>query len=1456
MAAAWAWTCGDGATEPPPDQPHPAAVTVSPVAAEITALGETVQLTASVSDQTGQAMAGTSVRWASSGTGVATVSASGLVTAVGNGTTTITAVAGEASGTAAITVDQAVSAVAVSPAADTLQVGASLRLSAEATDANGRAVEEAEFAWESGDTAIAAVDATGLVTALRAGEVEITAVSSGVTGRAALSVVPPAPTTVAVTPDTVVLTALGQSTQFAAEVRDQVGRVMTDVAVSWTSGDTAVAVVDSTASVTAVGNGTTTIAAVAGNASGHAVALVMQSVGSVIVTPAADSVAPGDTLRLLAEALDENGHTVVGADFNWSSSNGSVATVDASGLVRGVAEGTATISAVADSAQGTARITVFNPDRAALEALFYATGGPDWARSDGWLTDAPLGRWQGVVAAGGRVEQLFLYGNQMTGAIPPELGNLVRLESLNLGDNQLTGPIPPELGNLVSLVSLWLPYNQLTGAIPPELLNLTGLKGLSIRDNAGLCVPGTERFGAFVENLESADVSWCSEAEVAVLRALYDGTGGSGWRSRDGWLEGYLAGTWHGLTTDSLGRVTKLDLADNDLEGELPASLGTLGQLVELKLSENPGLAGRLPLTLARVPMQVLQYAGTALCAPAEEPFQSWLASIGTLSGTGQDCEALSDRDFLETLYRTTDGPNWVRSDGWLTDAPVGEWEGITVDSVGRVTRLNLHSNQLAGAIPPELGNLASLESLDLSLNHLAGAIPPELGNLASLESLRLDGNLYGSRLTGAIPPELGNLSELKSLILYRNQLSGAIPPELGNLSRLEQLNLFGNRLTGAIPPELGNLARLESLALSNNHLTGAIPPELGSLSELKRLTLYQNQLTDTIPPELGNLASLEYLRFSGNRLTGTIPPELGDLSGLKSLILDQNQLTGAIPSELGNFESLENLHLSDNPDLRGPLPASLSNVRTLRVLRATGTGLCAPLDPAFQRWLRGLRDSRILKCTGTHAAYLTQAVQSRYVPVPQVAGEEALLRIFVTVADPRGTALPPVRARFYQDDRVVHVADVAAGSHPIPREVNEGSLWASVNTDVPREVMEPGLELVIEVDPNGTLDPALGVAKRVPVEGRLRVDVQEMPVFDLTVIPFLFTTEPDSALIAAVEGMVADPHNHELLGMTADLLPLGEMRVTAHPPVLIAPPQPQDNSSLLSATRAIGRMEGGRGHYMGMARTGRTGIADVGGRFSVSGLSEFTIAHELGHNFSLRHAPCGVRGEDISFPTRDGSIASWGYARRDLPASEPSFAAGTLVPPTVPDLMSYCDPAWISGYHFTKAMQHRLEDAARTAARIASPTPSLLLWGGTDSAGTPFLEPSFAVSAPPSLPDSVGDWIIEGRDAGGSILFTRAFAMAEIADAGEGTGGFAFLLPIRPGWESLASITLTGPGGTTTLDASTDRPMSIWWDAGGQVRAIVRGDLTLAYGETNGLAGTGLNVLFSRGIPSPESWR
>ena len=98
-----------------------------------------------------------------------------------------------------------------------------------------------------------------------------------------------------------------------------------------------------------------------------------------------------------------------------------------------------------------------NLDKAALVALYDATGGHSWRIATNWLSDRPLGEWHGVTTDDNdRVTKVDLRGNELTGPIPPELGNLSNLQSLQLGGNHLTGPIPRELGNLSNLRELGL----------------------------------------------------------------------------------------------------------------------------------------------------------------------------------------------------------------------------------------------------------------------------------------------------------------------------------------------------------------------------------------------------------------------------------------------------------------------------------------------------------------------------------------------------------------------------------------------------------------------------------------------------------------------------------------------------------------------------------------------------------------------------------------------------------------------------------------------------------------------------------------------------------------------------------------------------------------------------------------------------------------------------------------
>ena len=1119
---------------------------------------------------------------------------------------------------------------------------------------------------------------------------------------------------------------------------------------------------------------------------------------------------------------------------------------------------------------------------------------------------------------------IALWGNLLTGPIPPELGRLASLTELSLGSNDLSGPIPPELGDLANLTVMYLWGNNLSGPVPSSFLQLSQLRVFSFLYTQ-LCTPGTMAFVEWLRNKQlDRGPANCNALDVAVLTSLHEATGAAAWADNGGWLENQALENWYGVTADSLGRVTTLDLTRNGLTGQLPSQLGDLSRMRGLRIGGNP-LTGRLPLSLARLPLHELHYEDTQLCAPAEADFQTWVNAVASHQGTGVECTPVSDRDVLETFYRATNGQDWIDSENWLTDAPLNEWYGVETDASGRVTglqlagqrdwgsgswirhglkggippelthltqltELDLSANELTGLLPPELGGLESLKSLDLNENDLTGSLPPELGGLASLESLDLSGNsfsgpipselasleslrsldldfnrltgpipselanlesmtllslgsnygltgpiptelgslaslevldLSGNGFSGPIPPELGALPSLEHLILAGNFLTGPLPPELGGLASLESLSLFNNRFSGPIPPELGGLASLRTLYLFDNGFSGPIPPELGNLGSLSTLLLHSNDLTGPIPPELANLGRLYWLDLSSNNLTGSIPPELGDLANLGRLNLNTNDLAGPVPLQVGRLSRLQELDLSNNMALAGALPVELTDLSRIETIFAGGTGLCAPRNPVFEAWLAGVRERWIARCVdvGSADAYLTQAVQSREFPVPLVAGDEALLRVFMTAVRATDVGIPDVRARFYRDGRETHAVAIPGTAAPIPTEVTEGELAASANAEIPGHVIQPGIELVIEVDPHGTLDPGLGVARRIPETGRLGVDVEVMPLFDLTLIPFVWSETQDSSVVDLVRAMAADPENHDMLEHTRTLLPVGDLAVTAHPPVVSSSNSAFD---LLGQTEVIRVMEGGDGHYKGMMTspvTGAGGVARLSGRSSFSQPNPATLAHELGHNFSLLHAPCGrPSGVDRRFPHPDGSIGAWGFDFRQ---------GGRLKPPSTPDLMSYCGPKWTSDYHFTKALAFRLVDEGGDATAPAT-TRSLLVWGGMDADSVPFLEPAFVVEAPP-------------------------VALSEEAEV----SSFVFALPVQPGWaDALASITLSGTAGTATLDDDSDIPMAILRDPRtGRVRGFLR---DVGDPEAGALARSvgGLDVLFSRGIPGASAWR
>ena len=123
-------------------------------------------------------------------------------------------------------------------------------------------------------------------------------------------------------------------------------------------------------------------------------------------------------------------------------------------------------------------------DREVLVAFYNAMDGDNWTNNTNWLSEAPLGEWHGVhTNSHGRVFNVRLTDNQLSGELPSELGSLTYLIILGTKDNQVNGEIPVELANLNYLAALELHGNQLSGEIPPELGSLPRLGSMRLEDN-------------------------------------------------------------------------------------------------------------------------------------------------------------------------------------------------------------------------------------------------------------------------------------------------------------------------------------------------------------------------------------------------------------------------------------------------------------------------------------------------------------------------------------------------------------------------------------------------------------------------------------------------------------------------------------------------------------------------------------------------------------------------------------------------------------------------------------------------------------------------------------------------------------------------------------------------------------------------------------------------------------
>lgn len=277
------------------------------------------------------------VTWTTSNSAVASVDANGKVTAVGGGTAKITATSGTKSAECTVTVNVPVTGVSLNKTTTTIYIGSTETLVPTVTpdDATNKNVT-----WSSGNTTVATVSSSGVVTAKQAGTAIITVKTAdgNKTATCTVTISPVSVTSVTLDKSTLSFSMLNTTQKLTATVKPDNA---TDKTVTWSSDNTSVATVSSNGTVTSKGSGTAKITASVGGKSAECTVTVNVPVTGVTLNKTSTSITVGGTETLTATVAPS---TASNKNVTWSSSDGSVATVSSSGKVTAVSVGTATIT--------------------------------------------------------------------------------------------------------------------------------------------------------------------------------------------------------------------------------------------------------------------------------------------------------------------------------------------------------------------------------------------------------------------------------------------------------------------------------------------------------------------------------------------------------------------------------------------------------------------------------------------------------------------------------------------------------------------------------------------------------------------------------------------------------------------------------------------------------------------------------------------------------------------------------------------------------------------------------------------------------------------------------------------------------------------------------------------------------------------------------------------------------
>ncbi|PWA37976.1 hypothetical protein CTI12_AA585760 [Artemisia annua] len=528
-----------------------------------------------------------------------------------------------------------------------------------------------------------------------------------------------------------------------------------------------------------------------------------------------------------------------------------------------------------------------------------------------------------------RLESLSISSSGLSGHLPNQLGQLMRMKHLDLSLNQISGPIPLWIGGFSLLEVLDLSSNQFNGSLPNSLGQLSMLEELR-----------------FSSNFLTGVVTETHFVKLVRLKFLY-GTGNNlilrprlaNWippfQLQRLYLNSWSLGPQFPSWLQSQRDLEYLGISNANISSPFPEWFWrSFPNLYYLDMSKNQ-MQGTI--NLSGIPALSFLYLSS-------NRFGGKLPDIS--NGSILDLD-LSDNLFVGSVHHL-----------------------LCLDGVKTIRALNLGNNNLSGVIPECWEKWQSLSYLNLENNKFSGGIPRTLGRIRNIKSL----NMRGNKLEGKLPASLMNLTSLEILQLRGNELAGSIPSWVGTkLSSLRLLNLRSNKFTGKIPHEVCCLTHIQILDLSNNKLMGDIPKCFNKFSVLSgKETISDDQFyiptsgkevisSDSLVMKgheyiySTNLKLVRLLDLSSNNLVGLIPSELTTLLKLQSLNLSRNHLTGRIPEKIGDLKKLESFDLSLNK-LSGELPMSLSSLNMLSSFNVSCNNLTGKIPSSTQ--LQSLNES------------------------------------------------------------------------------------------------------------------------------------------------------------------------------------------------------------------------------------------------------------------------------------------------------------------------------------------------------------------------------------------------------------------------------------------------------------------------------------------------------------------